>query len=236
MAEPLPSARVATPAVEPRWLGATLLLLVAVGVPVALRVLAPAQTAVMRWTFHVVPALALALALVDVTRGGGSPWLVVTEPAGRSDPRRWIYLVFDLLFTAGYLIAFEYFIPNRHVWATVLLELLPLSTLLMATGTLVARRWSWWLVLAGGVTMLVWLVVALFVLGYTASYLAGVYGAFGQGASAGILGIMAVLVQFVGLLPAFQLKWIMTRGGRRAFGLRPLWPAPRSAPAVGAAA
>ena len=92
----------------------------------------------------------------------------------------------------GYLYAFEHLIPNRHAWATMVLELLPLAAWLMAIGTLIARPWSWWLVIAGGTTMLAWTVTVLFVLLYTASYLAGVYGAFGKAASSGALGAMAL--------------------------------------------
>ena len=152
--------------------------------------------------------------------------MLAVDPARRRDPRRWIYVGFDLAFTVGYLIALKHLIPNRHDGAMALLYVLPLATWLMATGTAIGRRWSWWLVVAGAVTLLAWTIGIFVVLLYTASYLSGVYGAFGKAASTGVLGAMAIVVQFVALMPAFQLKWAMTRAGRRAFGLRPLWRTP----------
>jgi hypothetical protein len=50
-----------------------------------------------------------------------------------------------------------------------------------------------------------------------------VYGAFGKGAAAGIMGAMALIFELVGILPTLQAKFLMTRAGRRAFGLEPLW-------------
>lgn len=239
MAELHPPARVVDRPPEPDWLGAALLVLVTVGVPIALHVGAPASNVWMRWAFHVVPLVAVGVAIGLALRAGESPWIVVRDPARRPDARRWVYVGFDVAFVAGYLIAFKHAVPNRHGWAMVALEILPLGAWLMATGTLLARRWSWWLVVAGGAVMLIWMIAMLSVLLYTASYLSGVYGAFGRGAAAGVMGIAVMLIQFVALLPAFQLKWIMTRAGRRRFGLRPLWPAPArrgDAPPVGAAA
>jgi hypothetical protein len=34
------------------------------------------------------------------------------------------------------------------------------------------------------------------------------------------------VVQFAATLPALQLKWALTRAGRRAFGLAPVWRTP----------
>jgi cation transport ATPase len=142
------------------------------------------------------------------------------------DPRRWIYVAFDLLSVVGYLIAFKLFLQNRHDWATAVLYIVPAAAVLMAIGTALARPWSWWLVVVGAATMLLWTAAILILLLYTASYLSGVYGAFGKAAASGVIGAAAFVVQFVAMLPAFQLKWAMTRAGRRAFGLEPLWPAP----------
>lgn len=226
MAAPLPSAKVVAPPSSSDWLLAGLMLLLAIVPPVAFRLTVPLRTAPIAWAMHAIPIVAWALAVVAVVRAGASPWDLVRRGGLRADARRWVYAGFGLAFTVGYLIAFKYLIPNRLGWAQALLELLPLATWCMVTGTLIARRGAWWLVLVGGVALLVWTIGALIVLTYTASYLAGVYGAFGKGASAGVYGAMALLVQFVALLPAFQLKWIMTRAGRRVFGLAPLWSAP----------
>ena len=73
-------------------------------------------------------------------------------------------------------------------------------------------------------SMLLWTVAFIILLLVTASYLSGVYGAFGKAAASGAILSTAFVVQFAATLPALQLKWAMTRGGRRAFGLTPLWP------------
>ena len=157
--------------------------------------------------------------------------MVETLPSARAlrrpDPRRWIYVGLDLLFAIGYVVAFRNLMPNRHAWVMALLYLLPAATALMAAGTALARPWSWWPVIAGGAAMLVWTVGAMFIVLYFATYLSGVYGAFGQAASVISLVTIALLVQLVAMLPVFQLKWCMTRGGRRTFGLPPLWRSPR---------
>jgi hypothetical protein len=224
MVEALPRAR----AVAPRpgtldYLQAALIALFALGLPIAARLFLPADTAWIGWALHVVPVVVMLALWVEARARGEDPWTILVDVGRRRDPRRWIYAVTDVLFAAGYLYAFEHLIPNRHGWAMMLLELLPLAAWLMAIGTLLARRWTWWLVIAGGAVMLVWTIVTFFVLLYTASYLAGVYGAFGKAASSGVLGAMALIVQFVALLPAFQLKWAMTRAGRRVFGKAPVW-------------
>lgn len=144
----------------------------------------------------------------------------------RPDPRRWIYVALDLAFAVGYVLAFRNLMPNRHGWVTALLDVLPAAAALMALGTGLARPWSWWLAIVGGAAMLAWAIGAMFFVLYFASYLAGVYGAFGQAASVVSLVAVALLIQLVAMVPVFQLKWCMTRGGRRAFGLAPLWPRP----------
>lgn len=156
--------------------------------------------------------------------------------ARRPDPRRWIYVGLDLLFVIGYVVGFGRLMPNRHGWVTLLLDLLPAATALMAAGTALARPWSWWPVIAGGAVMLAWAIGAMFIVLYFATYLSGVYGAFGQAASVITLVTIALVIQLVAMLPVFQLKWCMTRGGRRTFGLAPLWRSPRERAASASAA
>ena len=144
----------------------------------------------------------------------------------REDPRRFLYAGFDLLFTIGFVYAFTSLIHNRFGWAQGLLYILPSATVLMMVGTLVAGRAGWWMTVAGGAAMLVWTVGMIVLLLYTASYLSGVYGAFGKAAAMSTVLSTAFIVQFAATLPVLQLKWAMTRAGRRAFGLAPLWPRP----------
>lgn len=140
------------------------------------------------------------------------------------DPRRWVYAVADLVFTIGYIWAFNELLHNRFGWARGILYLLPACTVIMAVGTLVRGKWGWVATVVGGTGMLLWAVAFIIVLLVTASYLSGVYGAFGKAAASGAILSTAFVVQFAATLPALQLKWAMTRGGRRAFGLAPLWP------------
>lgn len=141
----------------------------------------------------------------------------------RQDPRRWIYVAFDLVFTVGYLWAFSTMLYNRFGWARAIFYILPVCTLIMAIGTASARRWGWWATVAGATGMLLWTVGFMLLLLWTASFLAGVYGAFGQMAANMVRLSSMFVIQFVAMLAALQLKWTMTRAGRAAFGLPPLW-------------
>jgi len=147
------------------------------------------------------------------------------------DARAWIYIGADLIFMIGYVWAFSELLHNRFGWARGILYILPLCTWLMAIGTLLSGRVGWVFTLIGGTGMLVWTVAFICVLLITASYLSGVYGAFGKAAASGAILSTAFVVQFAATLPALQLKWAMTRSGRRAFGLPPLWR--RSSPTGG---
>ena len=75
--------------------------------------------------------------------------------------------------------------------------------------------------IAGGTTLLLWTVGFIVLLLTTAAYLSGVYGAFGKAASSGALLAAALMFEAVALVPALQLKWALTRAGRRAFGVAP---------------
>lgn len=155
----------------------------------------------------------------------GAPGAVarLRRPSLREDPRRWIYIVACLVFTVGYLWAYGELLHNRFGWARAVLYVLPVCSLGMAVGTFVGGRWGWLGVVVAGAAMLLWTVGIIIVLLVTASFLSGVYGAFGKAASSMALLTIAFVIQFAATLPALQLKWAMTRAGRRAFGLTPLW-------------
>jgi hypothetical protein len=153
------------------------------------------------------------------------------DPKRRRDLRPFIYGGLDLLFAAVYLFSVTELSPNRHGWAQALLLCLPVGAVAMAAGTLTGAlvknpsvaRIAWIGAVAGGALMLVVTVVLLALLLASAAFLSGVYGAIGKGAASGVLAAAALIVEVAGILPAFQLKYLMTRGGRRAFGLTPLW-------------
>jgi hypothetical protein len=139
--------------------------------------------------------------------------------SARRDPRRFIYVGFDVALTVVYLVLLVTTLHNRHPEARLVLYLLPLATTVMAVGTGLGRRVGWWMTIAGGSVLLLWTVGFIILLLTTAAYLSGVYGAFGKAASSGAILAVFFVVQAVAFLPALQLKWTLTRAGRRAFGL-----------------
>ena len=146
----------------------------------------------------------------------------MANAAAVRDPRRFIYVAIDVALTIAYLIVLSNLLHNRHAWARAVLYILPLATAVMAVGTGIGRRLGWWLTLGAGAVMLIWSVGFIILLLTTASYLSGVYGAFGKAAASGMLLAVALIVEFVAFLPVLQLKWSLTRAGRRAFGLAPV--------------
>jgi hypothetical protein len=51
----------------------------------------------------------------------------------------------------------------------------------------------------------------------SAAFLAGVYGAFGKAAASGALIAVALVIEVVALLPIVQVKYLMSRAGRRVY-------------------
>jgi hypothetical protein len=137
------------------------------------------------------------------------------------DPRRWIYGGLDLVFAAAYAVVIWKVIPNRLPSATVHLWTFPLASAAMAAGMLLGRRRGWWIAVIAGSFALASMVVLLVRIAISAAFLAGVYGAFGQAAATFALVMIALVIELVALLPIVQIKYLMTRAGRRAFGVPP---------------
>ena len=123
-----------------------------------------------------------------------------------------------------YAYVFFFLIPNRHTWVLILCGMVVLAPVLMAGSMLVRRSWTWWAGIAGCALLLLMTVVFLVLTLMSAAFLAGVYGALGQAASAIALIGAALVIELVGIVPALQMKFMMTRAGRRCFGKEPLWP------------
>jgi len=146
--------------------------------------------------------------------------------AGRAPPtspqrdiRRWIYGGLDVVFAIVYVVTIWKAIPNRLLSAQIHLWILPISTAVMAGGTLAGGRRGWQIALGGG-SLLVLATIALIVrMLASAAFLAGTYGAFGGAAAASALVGVALVVELVGLLPIVQVKYLMSRAGRRAYGV-----------------
>src|SRR5690606_11782446 len=143
-------------------------------------------------------------------------------PARRRDARASIYAGFDFLFAAIYA-GLLLQVPTRHavhgalLWGTV--GAVPLA----GAGMLWPHRWGWRVAAAGCGAVLLVGAALLGLLLLSASFLSGVYGGMGKGAALIALLVGALVIELVGFLPALQLKFLMTRAGRRAFGLGPLW-------------
>ncbi len=138
------------------------------------------------------------------------------------DIRRWIYGGLDVVFAIVYAIAIGTVIPNRLPSAAVHLWSFPLATLAMAAGTLLGGPKGWWIAVIGGSAMLLSVFLLIVRILISAVFLAGVYGAFGKAAATFSLVMVALVIELVALLPIVQIKYLMTRAGRHAYGV----PAP----------
>jgi hypothetical protein len=139
------------------------------------------------------------------------------------DLRPYIYAGIDQLMVVAYAYVLVAVIPNRLPLASLHLWSIPVATQVMALGTATAfrawrlRRIGWWVAVVGGSVMLLSTIVLLLRIVVSAAYLSGVYGAFGEAAwSAALIGA-ALVVEVVALLPLVQVKYLMSRAGRRAF-------------------
>lgn len=141
---------------------------------------------------------------------------------GGRDPRLFIYAGLDLVMATLYAVILFGLIPNRHGWVQALSILVVVATVAMAVSMVIRRRWSWWAGVGSCATLLTVAVVFLLLTLTSAAFLAGVYGSFGRAAAALSLIGAALVIELVALLPAFQLKFLMTRAGRRSFGLAPI--------------
>lgn len=141
------------------------------------------------------------------------------DPDVHRDRRRWIYGGLDLLFAAVYAVAIWKVIPNRLASAQVHLWTFPAATLAMAAGTLLGGRRGWWIAVIAGSAMLASTILLILRIVISAAFLAGVYGAFGKAAATFALVMVALAIEIVALLPIVQVKYLMTRAGRRAHGV-----------------
>jgi hypothetical protein len=135
------------------------------------------------------------------------------------DARRWIYGGLDVVFGAVFAIVIASVIPTRLPSAAFHLWTLPACVLVMGAGTLIGGRHGWWIAIAGGSALLLSTIVLIVRILISAAFLAGVYGAFGKAASTFAMISVALIVEVVALLPIVQIKFLMTRAGRRAYGM-----------------
>jgi hypothetical protein len=145
---------------------------------------------------------------------------VASSPAKpRRDIRRWIYLQLDALFALVYAYVLAEVIPNRLPLASFHMWTIPLFTVGMGIGMARARPIGWWIALVSGSAMLLSVFLLIVRIVISAAFLSGVYGAFGKGAVVFAFVLVALVVEVVGLLPIIQVKYLMSRAGRRTFGV-----------------
>jgi hypothetical protein len=145
----------------------------------------------------------------------------------RRDVRPYIYAGLELMLGALLIWIITKAAPNRHTWAQAMMWGLPVGVLLMGVGTALGaylkQRALWLVAVIGGAFLMVIAVIILGLLLSSAAFLTGVYGAFGRAAATGMLVACALILELIGVIPVLHLKYLMTRAGRRAFGLQPLW-------------
>ncbi len=149
----------------------------------------------------------------------GPPAAKVPAAAPRPDVRRWIYGGLDLAFAITQAILIWKVIPNRLPSASFHLWTLPIATGLLGIGTLLGGPRGWKLALVGGSLALLSTILLVVRIIVSAAFLSGVYGAFGKAAAMTALISVALLVELVAILPIVQVKYLMTRAGRRAYGV-----------------
>lgn len=144
---------------------------------------------------------------------------VVAAPG--ADVRRWIYGGLDLGFAILQAILIWKVVPNRLPSASFHLWTLPVLTCVMGIGTLLGGPSGWRVAVIAGSAALLSTVLLILRIVISAAFLSGVYGAFGQAAAMTALMSVALVIELVALLPIVQLKYLMTRAGRRNYSVRP---------------
>ena len=139
-------------------------------------------------------------------------------PPPRREIRPRVYAAFDLALAAAYAVLLSQF-PTRHTEHAVLLWSMVGAVTLAGAGMLWRSRWGWRIAMAGCALLLLVAVVLLVLILLSAAFLAGVYGAMGRGAATIAVLAGALVIEFLALLPAFQLKFLLTRAGRRHFAV-----------------
>jgi hypothetical protein len=144
--------------------------------------------------------------------------------APRRDIRPFIYLGLNQLFVIVYFYVLTAVIPNRMMSAAAHLWTLPVLMQGMALGMAAVflraenlRRVGWWIAIAAASLLVASTILLIIRVLISAAFLSGVYGAFGKAAAMSALIGVALVVELVALLPLFQIKYLMTRAGRRVY-------------------
>jgi len=137
---------------------------------------------------------------------------------GPTDKRRWIFAVLDAILVVVYALVIWKIIPNRMLSAKLHLWLIPISMAALCLGMFLRH---WWTAIVGGSVLLLAAILLIARILISAAFLSGVYGAFGKAASSFAVITVLLVIELVVLLPIFQVRYLMSRAGKRTFG-RPL--------------
>jgi hypothetical protein len=155
-----------------------------------------------------------------------SPGTAPSPPPPRRrlrDVRPWVYAGFDFLIAGVWAYLQVALMPNRHPWASAYMWSLAVLPAVLGAAMLVRNRWGWRIAAGAAALVLVLWIILLVLLLAAAAYLSGVYGSFGKAAAMGTLTIALISFNVIALVPALQLKFVLTRAGRRHFRQEPLW-------------
>jgi hypothetical protein len=158
---------------------------------------------------------------------------VVDEPAPETTPGRparrirdvrpWVYAGFDFLIAGVWAYLQATLMPNRHPWASFVMWSLAVLPAVLGVCMFVRNRWGWRVATGSATALLIIWVVLLITILAASAYLQGVYGSFGKAAAMGTLTMALVSFNVIAMIPALQLKFVLTRAGRKHFRLEPLW-------------
>lgn len=137
--------------------------------------------------------------------------------ANKPDPRRWIYGVLDFVAAGAYWGAILTTLTSRHASATIHLHLIPMFAVLTGIGMCIGKPLGRKLALWGGGLWLGAAFLLLVRICVSAAFLSGVYGSFGKAAASLAMVIALLLIETVCLLPIIQVKYLMSRAGRRTY-------------------
>ncbi len=144
-------------------------------------------------------------------------------PSRFRDLRPYIYGGLCIALAIVYYVLFTTVVTSAHgttraqAWGAIF------AMAAMGVSLPIRQRWGWYVGVAGCGLMLLITIYWIIQLVWAASFLSGVYGAFGKGASSMTYLGAALLIEVVALVPVLLMKYLMTRAGRRSFGHGPLF-------------
>jgi hypothetical protein len=120
-----------------------------------------------------------------------------------------VYAALDVAFAFLYLYIGFALAPSRSPFVQAMVWIL--FVIMVGSGVCLALRqkWSRWVGLGAAVVVLLVCAFLITALLMSSAYLKGVYGGFGKGAATVCLLAAALSIEVFGLLPAFQIRFLL---------------------------